>query len=140
MKDLLVFFAGAIALSAQTPAFEVASIKANQALGGISSMKTTAVRISMENVSLKKVILAAYGIPDDRDYALSGPNWLATEHFDIQATYAAGADPAQVRSMMQTLLAQRFHLAFHRETRQMPVYALVVGKNGPKIHPVEDGQ
>jgi uncharacterized protein (TIGR03435 family) len=145
MKELVVFIASALAvsaqaLSAQTPAFEVASIKPNRAAGGMSSMHNTPGRITMENVSLKKLILAANGIPDDRDYALSGPDWLATEHFDIQATYAAGAATAQVQQMIQTLLAQRFHLVLHRESRQMPMYALVIGKNGPKIHAVEDGQ
>jgi uncharacterized protein (TIGR03435 family) len=97
-------------------------------------------RITMENVPLKKVTLWAYGIPDDREYALVGPDWLTTERFDIQAKFPADTPPQQVRQMTQTLLAERFKLTLHRESRQLPIYALVVGKNGPKIHTVEDGQ
>lgn len=94
----------------------------------------------MENVSLKKAALWAYGIPDDREYALAGPDWLTTERFDIQATFPADASPQQVRHMPQTLLAGRFKLALHHESRQMPIYVLVAAKAGPKIHAVEDGQ
>ena len=136
----MLLFAFAIALSAQTPAFEVASIKPNRSGGGGSSIRGGAGRITMENVPVKKVTLWAYGIPDDREYALVGPDWLTNERFDIQATFPAGTQPQQVRQMTQTLLAERFKLALHRETRQLPIYVLVVGKNGPKIHAVEDGQ
>jgi uncharacterized protein (TIGR03435 family) len=94
----------------------------------------------MENVSLKKLTLWAYGIPDDRDYALEGPDWLTSQHFDIQATFGPNATPDLVRQMTQTLLADRFKLALHKETREKPVLALVVGKNGAKIHPDSDGQ
>ena len=140
MNMLWVCLAGAAALCAQTPAFEVVSIKANPAAGGVSSVRNSPQRITMENVTLQKVILGAYGIPDDRGYALSGPNWLGTDRFDIQATYAAGTTAAQLRQMIQGMLAERFKLALQRETRQMPVLALVVGKNGPKLHPAEAGQ
>jgi uncharacterized protein (TIGR03435 family) len=140
MEKLMLFFALALALGAQTLAFEVASIKPNQSGGGGSSIRPSAGRITMENDSLRKITLWAYGIPDDREYALIGPDWLATERFDIQATFPADTPPEQVRLMTQALLAERFKLALHRESRQMPIYVLVVGKGGPKIHPVEDGQ
>lgn len=94
----------------------------------------------MENVSLKKVMLNAYGVPDDREYMIDGPDWLTTERFDIEATFPGDTPLPQVRQMMQTLLAERFKLALHRETRQLPAYSLAVAKNGPKIHPAEDGQ
>ena len=140
MKDILLLTAIALALSAQTPAFEVASIKPNRSGGGPSSIRSSAGRITMENVSLKKVTLWAYGIPDDREYALAGPDWLTTEHFDIQAKFPAETSPEQGRAMTQALLAERFKLALHKETRQLPIYALVVAKNGAKIHAVDDGQ
>jgi uncharacterized protein (TIGR03435 family) len=140
IKALMLLSMIACAGHAQSPAFEVASIKPSRSLGGVSSMHPTRGRITMENVSLKKVILAAYGIPDDRDYAISGPGWLGTERFDIDATFPADTAAQQMRLMMQTLLADRFRLALHGETRQLPVYALVVAKNGPKIHAVEAGQ
>ncbi len=140
MRLLLPFSAIALALSAQTPAFEVASIKPNRSEGGPSSIRGSTGRITMENVSLKKVTLWAYGIPDDREYALAGPDWLTTEHFDLQAKFPADTPPEQVRPMTQALLAERFKLALHKETRQLPIYVLVVAKNGPKIHAVENGQ
>jgi uncharacterized protein (TIGR03435 family) len=136
----LVLFPIALALSAQTPAFEVASIKPNRSGDGGSSIRGSAGRITMQNVPLKKATLWAHGIPDDREYALAGPDWLTTERFDIQANFPADTPPQQVRQMTQALLAERFKLALHRETRQMAVYALVVAKNGPKIHAVEAGQ
>jgi uncharacterized protein (TIGR03435 family) len=140
MKILLLLSMIAIVSYAQTPAFEAASIKPNRSLGGVSSIRPSTGRISMENVSLEKLILNAYGIPDDRKYALSGPNWLKTESFDIEATFPADTPLPQVRKMLQRLLAERFGLTLHRETRQLPVLALMVSKNGPKIHAVADGQ
>lgn len=126
--------------SAQTPAFEVASIKPNQSQGGISAMRLTPGHVSMEGVSLKKVMLNAYGIPDDREYVIAGPAWLTSERFDIEAKFSADAPMPQVRQMIQSLLADRFKLVVHKETRQLPMYSLVVAKGGAKIHPVEAGQ
>jgi len=135
-----LFFLLVHGASAQNPAFEVASIKANQSGGGTSAIRLTAGRVSMENVSLKKVMLNAYGIPDDREYTIAGPAWLTTEHFDIEATFPADTPVPQVRQMIQALLAERFKLVLHNETRQLPMYALVVAKGGPKIRAVEAGQ
>jgi len=139
MKTLL-FFPLALTLTAQTLTFDVASIKPNRSDNTRSSMRGSEGRITMENVSLRKAILAAYGIPDDREYMLAGPDWLGSERFDIQATFPPATGQEQMRQMMQTLLRDRFKLALHRETKQLPMYALVVAKGGPKIHAVEDGQ
>jgi uncharacterized protein (TIGR03435 family) len=139
MKLLCTLLFLGIALNAQTPAFEVASIKPNRSDRGGSSIRFTKGQVSMENVNLKKLTLWSYGIPDDREYALVGPNWLTTERFDIIAKFPADTDPALVRPMAQALLAERFKLVLHRETRQLPTYSLVVAKGGPKIHPVEPG-
>jgi uncharacterized protein (TIGR03435 family) len=146
MKSLPLLLTISAAAIAQTPAFDAASIKPNQSIdgpnsvGGPSSIRPSKGRVSMENVSLNKVLLNAYGIPDDREYMVDGPNWLATEHFNIDATFPGDTPPPQVRQMLQTLLAERFKLVLHKETRQLPQYSLVVAKNGPKIHAVEIGQ
>ncbi len=139
MKMLLPSFALALALSAQTPAFEVASIKPNRSGGGGSSIRGSAGLITMENVPLRKLTLWAYGIADDREYMLSGPDWLGTERFDIQARFPADTPPEQVRQMAQSMLAERFQLALHREIRRLPMYALVVAKGGTKLRAVGDG-
>jgi uncharacterized protein (TIGR03435 family) len=140
MKNLILLAMVTLAAHGQTTAFEVASIKPNRSLAGGSSIRLSKGRISMENVSLKKVLLNAYGIPDDREYTVEGPSWLTTERFDIDATFPGDTPVSQVRGMIQTLLAERFKLALHRETRQLPLYTLVVTKGGPRIHAVEDGQ
>jgi uncharacterized protein (TIGR03435 family) len=123
-----------------SPAFDVASIKTNRSGAAGSSMRFSTGRVTMENVPLKKVILTAYGIPDDRQYAAEGPDWLVTDHFDIQATFPPDTEAQVVRQMLQGLLAERFRLTLHRESRQLPMFALVVAKDGPRIHPVADGQ
>ncbi len=125
--------------AAQTRAFEVASVKhVETPPGGYhSSMNLDPGRLTCSNVSLRKLIVNAYGI---KDFQLVGPDWLASELYDIVATLPAGATGAQALPMMQTLLADRFHLASHRETREIPAYGLVVGKNGTSLKPVEFGR
>jgi uncharacterized protein (TIGR03435 family) len=137
IKALLLF--AAFAAAAQTPAFDAASIRPNTSQGGISAIRITAGRASMENCSLKKIMLNAYGIPDDREYMIDGPEWLTSEHFDIEAKFPADKPVTQIRQMLQTMLADRFRLTLHKETRQLPMYSLVVAKGGPKIHAGEGG-
>lgn len=140
MKILLLLPIALASISyAQTAAFDATSIKLNLSAGGPSSLRVTAGRAAMQNVSLKKVMLNAYGIPDDREYMIDGPDFLTSEHFDIEATFPADTPVAKVREMMQTMLAERFNLALHKETRQLPMYSLVVAKGGPKIHPGSPG-
>jgi uncharacterized protein (TIGR03435 family) len=81
-------------------------------------------------------IQAAYGIPGEGrpDYRLvGGPDWLATERFDIEATTDHPINKDQAMLMLQSLLAERFKLKAHRENRELRVYALTIGKNGPKL-------
>ena len=66
---------------------------------------------------------------------ISGPSWLNDVWFDIWAKAATPAKDAELRLMLQNLLAQRFQLAVHRETREMPTLVLTVGKNGHKLEP-----
>ena len=117
-----------LALHAQTPTFEVASVKVNPSGSGGSSIRGSAGRLTMENVPLKKATLWAYGIPDDREYALVGPDWLTTERYDIQATFPPGVQ-ADVRKMMQALLAERFGLQAHREMIDSRVFVLTAAKS-----------
>jgi uncharacterized protein (TIGR03435 family) len=140
MKRLALLSLAAIAAHAQMPAFEVASIKPNRSMGGGSSIHLSNGLVQMDNVSLKKVMLNAWSIPDDREYMIDGPAWLTTEHFDINGRFPADTPVPQVRQMMQDLLQERFKLSLHRETRQLPIYSLLVARNGPKIHAVEPGQ
>lgn len=87
-------------------------------------------RITFTFTSLKSLIQVAY---DVRPYQVEGPAWLQSATFDVVANVPAGATRAQANLMLQNLLADRFQLKLHRSTREVPVYALVVANNGPKL-------
>ena len=124
--------------TAPTPlAFEVAAIKANTSNERGNSEHSDNGVILMTNVSLKQLVERAY---DVRDFSFSGPDWLASLRFDITAKPPAGfVYRDQMRPMLQTLLAERFKLAVHRESKVMAAYALVRGKGEIKFQPVEIG-
>lgn len=118
---------------AQPPAFEVASVKPNRTAANGGSTERAGGRITLKNTSLRECIEVAYGIPPGREYELSGPAWLDSEKFDIVATAPPETSRECVLEMLQTLLAERFHLQTHYESKQLRAYALVVGKRGPKL-------
>jgi uncharacterized protein (TIGR03435 family) len=126
--------------AADRPAFEVASIKPHLPdpgpLRSSSSIETGGINFT--NVTLQSCIRRAYGVPPNR--ISGGPDWLTEERYDIVAKAAAAAPKARLMPMLQTLLEDRFQLRLHRETKELPIYALVAAKNGPKIRPgKEDG-
>lgn len=132
--SLLVLALGFLHLGfAQT--FEVASIRASQfqsadGEGGRSeSIDASGDRLTMHNVTLRSCIGWAYDIPD---IEIAGD--LGTERFDIIAKAPAPSTVPVLRSMLGTLLADRFKLTFHRETKQLSSLTLVVAKGGPKLH------
>ena len=119
------------------PAFEVASVKPappptpgmiKVQMGGDPGM------VDYRNVSLRTVIARAYGM---KEFQISGPDWIETARFDILAKVPPNAPKGQVPLMLQNLLAERFKLTVHREQKVMPVYAMVVGKGGLKVKPLE---
>jgi uncharacterized protein (TIGR03435 family) len=120
------------------PAFEVASIKPAAPLnpGMLASgqthlgMKIDGSRVDIRYISLGALIRMAYRVRTDQ---LSGPDWMNAERWDILAKLPEGASTSQVPEMLQALLAERFKLTLHRESVERGVYALVVGKNGPKL-------
>jgi len=67
------------------------------------------------------------------------PGWIDTENYDIAAKAGSEATAEQIQQMVQALLADRFKLALHRESRELPVYALFVGKSGSKLHEAAPG-
>lgn len=120
------------------PDFDVASVKQNKSDSNNMSWGYTSDGISIMNLSLANVIASAYGI---QPYLISGgPSWINSTGFDLDAKVAAPdvetfkkLSPAQHRLMLQKLLADRFHLAVHNETKTLPVYDLVVASEGPKF-------
>lgn len=119
-------------------AFEVASIKpaeplnAERMMAGQQhiSVNVDAARVDFSDVSLAELIRAAYRV---KLYQISGPEWMTTSRFDVAAKLPEGAKADQVPEMMRTLLAERFHLALHNSSKETPVYALVIGKDGLKL-------
>lgn len=87
-------------------------------------------RLNYENQTLRNVMAQAYGV---RTYQISGPAWVDQERYNFTAKVPAGATKEQFREMLQNLLLDRFKMTVHRETRELPAYALVVGKGGPKL-------
>jgi uncharacterized protein (TIGR03435 family) len=126
--------------------FEVATIKVNNSGGnnGVSGrggqIRPSKGQIAMENVTLWKALGFAYGIGEDKDYAITGPAWLKTERYDIVGKIPPDATFEQMRRMLQATLTQRFKLVLHQETKEMPIYALVVARDGLKIKETEPGR
>jgi uncharacterized protein (TIGR03435 family) len=118
--------------AAQT--FEVASIRQNQSGDRHSNISVPdgpdGARLITQNVSLMTLIQRAYGV---RQYQVEGPDWLRDPKFDIQAALPTGVRRDKIPPALQALLAERFKLALHRETRELPIYALIVAKGGPKM-------
>ncbi len=118
-------------------AFEVASIKPAQP----SPLNQMWIRMNADagmlrytNVSLRDCIRVAYRV---KDFQVQGPDWIGSARFDITAKLPDGSSKDQIPEMLQSLLADRFKLALHRETKEHPIYALVVAKGGPKLTPAE---
>ncbi len=155
------FLAGAIALICTNllgqvpparPQFEVASVKPaashetgigrvpmmrevmrNGRLPGAIPMKDPG-RISLEDWALVDLIAAAYSVLASQ---VSGPAWISDQGFDIEAKMPDGARKEDLNAMLQSLLEERFGLKAHRDTQTKQGFALVVGKNGPKLKPAE---
>jgi uncharacterized protein (TIGR03435 family) len=117
-------------------AFDVASVKPNRTGESSTHIGHDGGTLTVTNATLKYCILRAYGIGDAQ---VSGPAWLDTERYDIVAKAAADAANDRHPLRLRTLLAERFKLAVHRETKEASVYALVVARNGPKIKKEESG-
>jgi uncharacterized protein (TIGR03435 family) len=115
--------------------FEVASVKTSKSPGGRIIMTggpgtTDPGRISYTNITLRRVLLTAY---DVKNYQLVGPEWLDTARFDITATIPEGATKEQFQAMLRDFLSARFKMTTHRESKELPIYALLPAKNGLKI-------
>lgn len=133
------------------PTFEVVSIKQSSgrtraAGAGIGGSSVRGNRVIMPNGTLRQLLQLAYQHPDGPpllpDQIVGGPNWIDGDRYEIQAT-AAGSEttripPDQLALMFQSMLEERFRLKAHIETRELPVYSLVIGKDGSKLKPSKD--
>jgi len=137
-----LFLASCVAF-AQSPAFqpqfEVAQVRqAKPAPGRVYERITTDPgRLTASGVTLKQLIFEAYDMPYYRIFG--GPSWLDSETYDLEAKAETAVGLDQLKLMLRGLLADRFKLTFHRETRELKSYALTVAKNGPKLQAAKDG-
>jgi uncharacterized protein (TIGR03435 family) len=150
MKRLILMAAACIAfaipaflcgpsLGAQAPsnaAFEVASVKPNKSGDGRVMLGLQPGRLNATNVPLRMLLRQAFNVQDFQ--IVGGPDWVTSDRFDVVAKAPEGDFNADVmRPMLQSLLVERFKLGFHKETRDMPIYALMKarpdGKLGPNV-------
>lgn len=142
----LFFFStcAAFGQSVGSPAFDVASVKPAEPPAQMGMMRVRMSggpgtpdpgQLTYTNVTLKNVLMNAYGV---KGYQISGPKWLESERFDIVAKIPTGTTKEDFKLMLQNLLAERFKLTLHHETKELPMYSLVVGKGGSKLKEVVD--
>jgi uncharacterized protein (TIGR03435 family) len=137
MKWLVVC---ALLLAASAQEFEVVSIRPNRSGATDSNLDSLpGGRLSATNITVRELIRLAYGV---KDYQIErAPGWIDTERYDIAATGSAGrkASMAGEQGRVRAMLAERFQLKAHRESREGRVYVLAVAKDGPKLTPHNDG-
>lgn len=122
------------AMAADTnPEFEVATIKPAKPGGPVQGITINGRQFLVYDTALLNLIGFAYGV--QREEIVGAPEWASSEKYDVSAEQSAEGQPTlqQWKTMVQKLLADRFELKFHREKRELTVYALVLGKDGPKL-------
>src|SRR6266478_3717345 len=129
------------------PSFEVVSIKPAPPNLGIRGGGPRGDRFTMTGASLRMLLQSAYqrgnanGLIGGQLQVVGGPSWIDSERYEIQAKADCSGGPIpreQMQLMLQSMLEDRFQLKAHMETRELPIYNLVVAKDGPKIKPSED--
>ena len=121
--------------SSEQPRFDVASIKINKANDGIVFSQSQKGRYVISGLTLAALIRSAYQVQEFQ--IVGGPDWMNGERFDIEATYteAPAGERARTDLMLRTLLVERFNLVVHNETRERPVYALVLARPDRRFGP-----
>ena len=120
----------------ERPQFEVASIKVHPPPLTQIGISARGGRFVATGFSVKMLVGRGYAVPESR--IIGGPNWIDSERYDIEAKATENAAPSQLQPMIQAMLEDRFKLKAHKETRELPVYELVVAKGGFKMKPSED--
>jgi uncharacterized protein (TIGR03435 family) len=131
---VLILTGYVIAQTDAHPEFEVASIKpAAPDARGMFIRRTPGGRVNITNMTLKELIVIAWRI---QPFQISGgPAWLDSVHYDVAAKSENSSKPGEMPLMIQALLEDRFRLTFHLETKELPIYALVMAKKDGKLGP-----
>jgi uncharacterized protein (TIGR03435 family) len=142
-KALFLLFLGIAYTQSSGSKFDVASVKVSKP-GTRLSVVETGGRFVATSIELKRLVQRAYATDGLSELfpnqIVGGPGWIETDHFDIEARPEANGPVARQKmwDMVRSLLEDRFQLKTHRETRELPVYNLVIGKNGAKIKLSDD--
>jgi len=132
---LLMFSAVALA-QPSAPAFDVASIKPSVSANywyTVAPIRNAHGHFTATNITLKQLVTLAYQVDSAR--ISGGPQWAGTDRFNVEAKGDPGASTADLLAMLKSLLADRFRLRVHRETKETSILALVLARNGPKFQP-----
>src|SRR5258708_9857954 len=113
------------------PAFEVATVKPHDTSDKRTGVFPNPGRLTVRNYTIGRLIQDSYNVKNYQ--ILGGPAWIDQDAFDVDAKTEERADFGQMMAKLQGLLAERFQLKLHRETRELPVYILLVDKNSPKL-------
>jgi len=117
------------------PQFEVTSIKARSGPVTVIGITNRGGRFVATGFSLKMLVGRGYAVPELR--VVGGPSWVDTDRYDIEAKAPEGPQ-APLQPMLQAMLEDRFKLKVHKETRELPVYELIVAKSGLKMKLSDD--
>lgn len=122
-----------LTLGAQQPSFEVAAVRRNTSGDGFTGLQMQpGGRLTFTNAPVRMLITRAYNVQNFQ--IVGGPDWLTSARYDITAKAAEGnTPPDQLNLMLQSLLADRFQLVLHRETRELPVYFLVKAREDGRL-------
>jgi uncharacterized protein (TIGR03435 family) len=123
-----------------SPGFLVATIKPSSATDTNGGFPTKGHHISSYNVTVDNLLSVAYAIHVKQ--IVNAPEWLSRDHYDVDGIPDVPGVPSllQMREMYQKLLADRFHMVFHRETRDLPIYAITVAKGGQILKLADPGE
>jgi uncharacterized protein (TIGR03435 family) len=119
-------------------AFEVASIKPNKSGDWRKGMgPAPGGRFTATNVTFRELVPFAYGLSQATAHirVIGGPKWIDTDHFDVVAKAPGMPSPQEMSAMLRVMLAERFRLLAHTETKELPVYALVMAKSDGSFGP-----
>jgi len=129
---------GSSGSAADVPKFDVVSVKPAGPSDGRSRLMLTPDGTSMQGTPVQMLLHLAFGVEDDR--IIGAPSWTRSNRYDIEAKVSPEDAPRldklkqeDRRAMLLPLLAERFSLKYHHETRELPMYALVIAKGGPKL-------
>ena len=131
---------------AKAPAFEVASITPCKPgtpappmeHAGMVQFTYPGGRFRASATTLKYLLEWAYDIQPSQHSG--GPSWIDTDRYDVVAKAEGNATDAQIKLMVQTLLADRFQLKLHHDSKELPVYVISLGKTAPKLFPPKEGE